>query len=258
MQGHGRIDDQQTNGANASCSRTRLLAVAMTCCPRSEDGVVYDYTRQAIESFVVSAGFTEQLHLFCEPGVIDVPTTGDFDMLIHRNATRLGCFANWSSALTWLTLNVQSDAYMILQDDCVWARNSSAEVYSLLRTQRFQGCGFASPYTSAAMVNNEFSGTSDGWFAPELHGDKFWGAVSLMLPHSAAKALLSCERFLGHTHHRRLDVVVGDSMRDLGLPMLVRIPSICDHIGHFSTLGRHKRPENQWARRGFRFERNRD
>jgi hypothetical protein len=36
--------------------------------------------------------------------------------------------------------------------------------------------------------------------------------------------------------------------------MRIAVPSLCDHIGEVSTIGRDRIIQNRWARRGFRFQ----
>jgi hypothetical protein len=224
------------------------LAIAMTTAPRPTP-----YIGRAFDS-LRGAGFAGPVHVFLEPDCPDVPLAG---AVPHQAAARFGCFPNWKRALAWTTARVEADFYLMLQDDVVWRPAAAAALERLMDgAAAAAGFGFASPYTSPAMVPGAYLGAASGqaWVPPAFYNRAFWGALALLFSRESAAALLRCPRFIAHDHHRKLDVVVGHCMRDLGRAMLVAVPSLCDHIGEFSTLGRHLIRGNQWARRGYRFD----
>ena len=86
----------------------------------------------------------------------------------------------------------------------------------------------------------------------------FWGALALLFPPKALEKLLTAPRFMAHEHTARLDVVVGNTIVcDLQMDLCVHVPSLCDHLGAWSTIGRHKIPGIQKYRRGYDFQRDR-
>jgi hypothetical protein len=99
------------------------------------------------------------------------------------------------------------------------------------------------------------NGAPQRWVNCRFHNNAFWGAVAMCFPRaSLIKMQTEGQRYINHKHHRKLDVVVGNSMRaDMGMSIRVAVPSLVDHIGSWSTLGRHRLKGNQWGRRGFAF-----
>lgn len=231
------------------------FAIGMTCAPRVDGATIYKYPLQTIPS-LRAAGFTEPLHLFCEPGDIYLPPAHEFNYSIHTNDIGLGCFLNWKQGLCWLLEHVPARAYLMLQDDCIWSTRGAGMLRGAIREPRLFGpsVGFISPYTSKSMVRNAGkAGEPRGWTPAVFFNKAFWGAVALCLTPEGARDLQGVHRFATHAHHRKLDVVVGNSFRDLNRQMFVHVPSLCQHIGDYSTLGRHKFKQLAWGRRGFKF-----
>ena len=234
------------------------LALGMTCCARTDGSRRYDYTKAATTSLRDTGGFHEPLVLYCEPGDIPVPNSKTYNFTEVRNTSVLGCFQNWRAGLTDLLQRYpEASAYMMLQDDSVWAADAAQRVRAALETDWFPSCGFISPYTSPAMVPRKLryrrSAASESWVDANFFNKSFWGAVAICLPRASAEYLLQASRFAHHDHARKLDVVVGNVFRDADKRMMVSVPSLCDHIGAFSSLGRHKFRSIQWGRRGFQF-----
>jgi len=224
---------------------SELLAVGMTTAPRRQQ-----YPLESLQSFR-DAGFEHTLHVFAEP---ESHNLGKFvDVEVHWNEDRLGCYRNWKHALTWLVANVPAKWYLLVQDDVVYRDDTWHQLEKGLTNPELQNVGFLSPYASAAMVSKA-SRHRKGW-QPAAHGPRrgFWGALTFCMPAKSAKRLLNNERFQTHQHHRKVDVLVGNCFRDMGLDRRVCVPSLCDHIGKVSTLGRHKIRGISHGRRGFRF-----
>lgn len=241
---------------------SKTLAIGMTVGLRRNKGVIYDYCDRSVVS-LRRAGFTEPLHAFVEPQAeMHVPSRPEWQVRLHMNKRNLGCFKNFRMGLKWLLDHTQADWLLMLQDDAIWTPGASALVYEAINDPRFQQAGFLSPYTSKAMVDpkqRKFAQAGkleDPWQPARFHNKAFWGAVAMLFPRaSALKLETECKRYREHKHHRKLDVVVGNAMRrDMDLAIYVRVPSLCNHIGAFSTLGRHRFKGNQWGRRGFLFQ----
>ncbi len=237
------------------------LAVGMTCAPR-RFGDAAQYTQKALLS-LRRAGFNEHLHLFCEPGKIIVPNSKKFNFGVvqthdrgHPMGTVLGCFRNWRTGLDWMLANVPAAGYLMLQDDCIWREDGHTQLMVAMADPELFGphIGFISPYTSKAMVRH--AGRPEeakGWTTACFYNKAFWGALAICMPASSARALSENGRYTGHTHSRKLDVVLGNVFRDMSKSMLVHVPSLCDHIGSYSTLGRHRIKGNQWGRSGYNY-----
>jgi hypothetical protein len=239
----------------------QTLAIGMTVGLRRDSSTVYDYCTQAVHS-LRQAGFSEELHCFTEPGAeVHIPAGGDFNLVVHKNPKTLGCFPNFRRSLKYLLDHTTASWIMMLQDDCVWRADGQTVIQAAINNPEYQGVGFLSPYTSKAMVPPEDKtvieqwDNNNAWRTCHFHNRAFWGAVAMVFPRASALRMeTKSQRYREHRHHRKLDVVVGNAMRvELQLPILVHVPSLCDHVGSWSTLGRHRLKSNKWGRRGFLF-----
>lgn len=240
----------------------KKLAIGMTVGLRRNKGTVYDYCEQAAFS-LRQAGFVEPLHCFTEPEAakLHIPRPKRWGIKIHENDEKLGCFPNFRHGLKWLLDYTDADWLLMLQDDCIWRADGSAIIQNTINTGRFQTAGVLSAYTSKAMVPRAQRdpakkwATKNQWMNCRFHNNAFWGAVAMLFPRASALRLeTQSQRYRNHRHHRKLDVVVGNAMRtELEMDVLVHVPSLCDHIGSWSTLGRHRFKGNRWGRRGFLF-----
>jgi len=234
------------------------IAVGVTVGRRVNKETVYDYFQQSVHS-TRRAGFTEPIHAFVEPGASQhVPDADRWKIVSHQNEEQLNCFGNFKHGLTWLLENTKADWLLMLQDDATWRLDGYDRLMDAVCDPDLQEVGMISPYTSKSMVPAKFldpAKNSNEWVECKFHNKAFWGAVAMAFPRKSAEALLNdSERFRNHSHHRKLDVIVGNSLRhDLELPIKVHVPSLVDHIGSWSTLGRHRFKANQWGRRGYLF-----
>ena len=225
---------------------SKTLAVGMTSAARKEQ-----YSAVSLASFR-DAGFDQTMHVFAEPGAADLSTL-DTDVETYWNNTQLGCFPNWKHSLTWLVKNVSADWYMIVQDDVIYRNDTWAQLEKGINCPKYQDVGFLSPYASAGMVSSGMRAKKGWWPAAHGPGKGFWGALTFCMPRQSAKLLLSNKRFRNHSHYRKVDVIVGNCFRDMNRDRMICLPSLCDHIGRVSTLGRHKIKGIAHGRRGYRF-----
>lgn len=235
------------------------LAIGMTCAPRKA-GDASQYTHKSILS-LRAAGFTDPLHLFCEPGRILVPNSKKFKFDVIQTSERgaevnetLGCYRNWRTGLDWLLANVDAEAYLMLQDDVVWRSDGAAQIAAAQQDPEVMGphIGFISAYTSRAMVKDAGKDTEPkGWTSVSFYNNAFWGALAICMPAASARLLTEHSRYTGHDKPVRLDVLIGNVFRDMNMTILVHVPSLCDHIGAYSTLGRHKFKGIAWGRKGY-------
>ena len=237
------------------------LAVGMTIGLRRVKGKTFNYAQQAITSFR-TVGFTEPLHVFVEPGAeVHLPKSR-YGLVVHSNKRKLGCFRNFKRAATHLTGCTDAEWLLLLQDDAIWRADGATLLYTALESFDAQSVGFISPYTSKAMIGKKHlaafakrrADSPVRWVPCKFYNNAFWGAVALCFPRASMLKMQAHKRYTQHKHHRKLDVVVGNVMRDLRLPMFVALPSVVDHIGRWSTLGRHRLKSNQWGRHGFAFK----
>ena len=222
------------------------LALAMTTAPRRQA------TLDRSLSSLRAAGFGEDVHVFAEPGTLSdsgssALATLDGRMILHENAYGRGCFGNWKGALEWLILQTTASWMLLLQDDAIWQPDSAKELFAQMAVRQDQRTGLISPYTSPVVVANNFV---DGW--NECHaGWGFWGALALCMKRVAAEELIQHPRFANHAGDKQVDAVVAASMLDLNRPSFVHVPSLVDHIGATSTIGRDG--DSEEGRRGYRF-----
>ena len=236
------------------------FSLGMTVGMRKEGRKTYQYCTQAVAN-LRGVGFIEPLHLFVEPDATGhVPNEQTYDVYPHRNKKNRGCFRNFAHGLTWLTRFAPADWYFMIQDDCLWRDDAYKLMQQTCNDPQYADVGFLSPYTSKSMVPfGKVKGKAKkglaptGWVQHKFHNKAFWGAVCMVFPRQTAMELLAFPRFVKHRHHRKLDVVLGNCMRDMEKRGLVHVPSICEHIGQFSTLGRHRIRGNKWGRKGFGF-----
>lgn len=215
----------------------------MTSCPRPDP-----YILRAFDS-LRAAGFAQPVELFCEPG--EYPLEHLKHAHVHENPRTLGCFQNWRHSLKWMVDCAEADWILMIQDDTIWRDDAARVLTAAINNPKLAEVGFLSPYTSRAMVHP--GPAKQGWQKPKLTPYSFWGALALCLPLESARALLRYPRFRDHEHHRKVDVTVGHCFREMGKAMYVHLPSLANHIGDVSTLGRHKIKGIQWGRSGHMF-----
>jgi len=234
------------------------LTIGITIAPRRNNAGDVNYVRESLSS-LRAAGFAQTVHAFCEPqAAVALPET-DTNVHVHEHDAVKGCFPNFRYALNYFVNNSDEDWIMLLQDDCIWHPAAAAALHRGFA--ELPDAGFLSPYTSRAMVEGGHAGHGDlsidlpaGWLPHRFHNKAFWGALAMAFPRQSAKDLVNFPRFIQHDHHRKVDVVVGNCTRDMGKTGYVHVPSICEHIGKHSTIGRDRFPGNRWGRQGLRFD----
>lgn len=188
--------------------------------------------------------------MFAEPG--SERLDNDQRLHLHQGAFKRGCFDNWKWALEWLLVGTTASWLMILQDDSIWQSGAAEILRVKMQNRQNLKTGVISPYTSRVVVEDGFV---DGW--NECHaGWGFWGALSFCMQRNSATELLKHSRFAWHAGTRQIDAVVVLSMLELERPNFVHLPSLVDHIGTTSTIGRGDGCDEDPAsgRRGYRFK----
>jgi hypothetical protein len=227
----------------------------MTTAPRAglPEGEA-PYIARSLAS-LAAAGFRGPIRVHAEPGC-EVPAAPGLepDVVVHPET--LGCYKNWRSVLEWYHADPGGPPWLLaVQDDVLYRDDAATAVVAATAMFDPAATGFASPYCSPAMVDDAtrevaYARALGRWLDARFYENAFWGALALLIPRPTAAKLLSMPRFLDHEHHRKVDVLVGNCCRDLGLRTYVHAPSLCDHAGAISTLGRHKVRGIQWGRRG--------
>lgn len=237
----------------------KTLAIGVTIGVRKNKQGTYHYFHQSVES-LRAAGFKQRVVAFLEPNAaVHLPDVEKFNITPVQRDVKHGCFQNFRHGLKYLMAECPADWYLMLQDDCVWRADGAAKLMALISQPDLQEVGMISPYTSKAMVPMREKKRDKGKNVPTdrvascaFYNKAFWGAVAMVFPAASAAALDAHPRYRDHNHTRKLDVVVGNTLRqELKLDIKMCLPSLCDHIGAISTLGRHKLKSNQWGRHGY-------
>jgi hypothetical protein len=231
------------------------LGIAITTAPRPEGQDYFSLAHASLRS----AGFDEHLHVFAEPGS---PTVADEEMTRHAHKQKLGCFGNFRQAVRHMSKQEEYDWVLMLQDDVVFRDDAAARLRAEVVSREVAKTGFLSLYTNKAMRPATADGREEGWHRPNFYmgevakgkrpakrGKGYWGALAGCWPRETLVRMQQHPRFRDHTHHRKVDVVIGHSCIEMGLDVATYVPSLADHVGARSTIGRDK-VGNQWGRYG--------
>ena len=121
--------------------------------------------------------------------------------------------------------------------------------------------GFVSLYTNRSMRPREIY---RGWGLANYHATRgYWGALACCWRWESLQRALGTDCLLHpeHSHpvevvpvdYRKVDVLIGRACLDLSLQIYTPYPSLTDHIGSHSTIGRDLIPGIQSGRRGIGF-----
>jgi len=228
----------------------QTIALAMTTAGRGETAPV----KRAVRS-VRKAGFTQDIHMFAEPEALSDEdfVTLDKNLSVHRNISTMGCFGNWKTTAAWMAENTTEDWIMIMQDDLMWGPSAAATMQHAVDVFDPATTGVLSPYTSPAMVPDRARKLRGCWVRSIKRN--YWGALAFCFPRQSLEYLLGSPVFTSHRSSRQVDVVVGRvyyESSDKRWP-IIHLPSIGQHIGAVSTIGRDKNPASRWGRCGFGF-----
>jgi hypothetical protein len=226
----------------------QLLTVGLQASPRSRPLV-----DDTVRSFR-HAGFPGPLTIFAEP---DTQISFHNEVAYHFHPYPHGAFQNWKALALHLLQTTSTPWLMLMQDDVQWRPRAAQVLHSAIAKFDPLRVGCLSPYTSAAMVPEFAKRQSDvyQWVEAQFSNKAFIGAQALCFPRATLTRLVSHPDFLAHTHHRKIDVLIGNLLRRrLQLPIRVHVPSLAEHSGwNCSTLGRDRIAGIQWSRKGFRF-----
>lgn len=205
-------------------------AVGMVTAPRKEETFT-----QSMRS-LIAAGW-DSPHIFAEPGS---PIPDEFRSLpLTQRGVVAGCWPNFYLALQeLLTLHPDADAFMVAQDDVLFARGDANEnLRQFLERSLWPDdqTGCVSIYCSAAYHQEK-----QDWH--RFQGKWLWGALAFIWPRE------SLIHFLGHNGLmwryadkrtgglRRSDRVVGNWHVEHQKSMWYCSPSLVQHIGNTSTI----------------------
>jgi hypothetical protein len=172
--------------------------------------------------------------LFVEPGTKIPSRFAHLSQSVRDQP--LGAFPNWYLGLAELVMrDPRCDAYMMVQDDVLFARNIRAFLETALWPSPDCGC------VSIFCPSHYAVGCAPG-FHLEDRGWRTWGALALIFPNPSARALVGSPAPVCHRHHgprggsRNIDSLVGAWCRQAGRPFYTFAPSLAEHHGQTSTL----------------------
>lgn len=232
------------------------VTVGITTAERSEP-----YLSRTLES-LRNSSWSGGVYIRSEPGVV-LPALPDGSS-IYINETRQGCFHNWHQAAWHLVEHSNTPWILLLQDDVIFAADVFAQLPAVLQRFDRPDVGFVSLYTNRAMAPTHIQ---DGWGLANYRSDKgYWGALATCWRRDSLHAALQTPALsqpeLAHppgtasVMHRKIDVLIGRACLHLSLKIYTPLPSLVDHIGERSTIGRDLIPGIQAGRRGVGFTTN--
>ncbi|MBR9800815.1 hypothetical protein GYB59_03545 [bacterium] len=174
------------------------------------------------------------MRVFAEP----MAALSDIDSLagLTKRDQKLGAFPNWYLGLTEMYLrNPHCEAYAMFQDDLLLAPATRDYLEDSLWPA--PEIGVVSLYCPSHEHRPDFIG-----FRAIDWGWKAWGALAYVFSNPGIRTFLSDRLVLDHRHHgpadgaRNIDSVVGSWCKRTGLPYLVHVPSLVQHVGNASTI----------------------
>lgn len=224
------------------------LGIGITTAPRPGQE---NYLQRTLTS-ARDAGFNEHIHIFAEPGA---PAVKLPSVTRHENRKKLGCFPNFANAVAYMAKQ-EVDWVLLLQDDVIFRDDAAEQLHREIATRDPKRTGFLSLYTNKSMRPATADGHEEQWHRPNFRlgtprkqGKGYWGALATCWSMQSLRKMQKHPRYANHTHHRKVDVVIGFTCIELQLDVATYVPSLADHIGQKSTIGRDK-VGNQWGRYG--------
>jgi hypothetical protein len=196
-----------------------LLSIGMITCDRPGLDVGSAMERLRF------GGFSELVHVFCEPGTPEIPATRE--VVIHRNETRLGCIGNWKHCLGWLLEHSAADYVLVCEDDVEFCRGAR-EAWERSLGQ-FRTVGYWSFYTPRRDEN--LVSARHGWVVSN-RGRDAWGTQAMCFPRSSGELLPRYRPLHAEDQLRGpTDAIVAKCFLNAGLPCYYHNPSLADHLG---------------------------
>ena len=184
---------------------------------------------------LASAGWPDA-NVFAEPGS-ELPAWLPPHRLVQRAST-LGAWPNWFLALSELVArHPWADAYLICQDDVLYARDLRAYLERTLWPS--DRVGVVSLHTA---LHQEAPADTRGYFELGSNHVMAWGAQAYAIPNASARAILRSSIAVNHRHRGarhglcNVDTIVGQCCEEVGLPYLLHSPSPTQHIGEASAI----------------------
>lgn len=223
--------------------------IAMTTAPRSAPTI-----HRSIES-LRSVGVHEELHLFAEPGS-EIPANA----IVHWNDHKLGSFMNHYNALKWAQENLNSEQrLLLLEDDVIFRPRFYPIVQELMEHTSGLIVGLTHEWT--VKEHHPYLKDQRGWCQLDIrnglnnvHGGQCYIIHQRMLErilHSSYMNECLVRAGAGENMYYTDNILVACAFPG---PVLVHIPSLCQHIGDDSYFFKPDDPDDPLKdRRGYLF-----
>lgn len=205
-------------------------SVGITTAPRS---------KPTLERTLISlsnAGWSD-IKIFAEPNS-PIPTLPSANCPVIHRETQLGAWPNFLLALQELSLrDPTADAYLICQDDVVFAQNLRS--YLETRLWPSERLGVVSLYCSQLYSRGDVVGFHQDYQPSER---QYFGALAYVFPAAAARSLLRSSLAVNHRFRNPkngtclVDHVVSKWARQNAMPFYFHTPGLSQHIGDTSTV----------------------
>lgn len=218
------------------------LAIGMIACPRNDVDLV------RILMNLRHGGFTEEVHIFAEPGTVyPRPSEG---ICWHENEHKLGGFRNWIGCMDWLWTHTGARYLMICEDDVDYARSSREKVNEILKAEPLSVLSLYLAKRYAKQV-----GDRQGWLNHH-YGAHMFGTLAMIMPREFVRQFLDSQNVANAKQQKRqvsYDCLLYNWLAETQRARLCRAhrPSLADHVGPHSNLGHRDGPH----RRGMDFRR---
>lgn len=189
-----------------------MISIAIRTAPRK-----VSYLKQTVQSLRSTFPGTD-LHLFAEPDSPIVP-----GVVVHQNVQRLGIYANFIKALSFLVDNTEGPRYMVCEDDIALLPGFSDALAD------FVGDGLLNPYCAKPRGKDNFI----GWYNPA--DVSLYGMLCLIFHESTVRDLLSIYR-TERPIDKGADSCIGLLTNKAGCKVWQHTPTLVDHLGEISTI----------------------
>lgn len=203
-----------------------MLSIGMITAPRDLD--VHDAIAE-----LRAAGFSQDIHLFCEPGVRAIRPAPH--LIVHVNQTTRGGLGNWAYCLRWLYENTAAPYLMVCEDDVIFNTLAATKLFEFL-VEHPDGFGYVSLYTPRHDARFAAGGT--GWLSWN-RGRETWGTQAICFNRRSAECVLAYEPLASEDQMTGpTDAIVGECFQKARFPCYYHNPSLADHVGRVSAVGR--------------------
>ena len=164
------------------------------------------------------------LHLFAEPGSPTVQGA-----VVHQNEKRLGVYANFLRALSYLVENTPGPWFVICEDDISLLPLFGVSIDKVLSEPVPSDFGFYNPYCAKPRGKEDFF----GWYNPA--DISLYGALCLIFHETTVRDLLAIYK-TERAPDKGADSCIGILTDRAGLRIYQHSPTLVDHIGFESTI----------------------